>query len=91
MLIRIPKRFYDDCVQCETRVPVIVKETKAHYFIDPDTADHEFEGATIAETWSDFTSRAGYYETTLGFDEWVRPICYSAKATLVAIDKAGRG
>ena len=91
MLIRIPKRFYDDCIECETRVPTIVRETKAHYFIDPDTADPEFEGATVEETGSDFTSRARYYEDTLGFGDWVLPVCYSAKATLVAIDKAGRG
>ena len=32
---KIPKRFYDDHVQCcDLPAPAIIRETKAHYFID---------------------------------------------------------
>jgi len=77
-IIRIPKRFYDDCENCETGTPPIVRETKAHYFIDIDCALSLLE---------DFTSRAGVYEDATGFDAYSQPICASARATLVALAK----
>ena len=84
--IRIPKVFYDDCVECETRTPVIVHETKAHYWVDLDAADPGFPGETSVETWRDFITRADYYADPMGFDEYtVRTIVPSAKATKKAI------
>tara|TARA_R100000808_G_C2016717_1_gene66810 strand:- start:60 stop:329 length:270 start_codon:yes stop_codon:yes gene_type:complete len=86
MIIRIPKVFYNDCVDCETLVPPIVHETKAHYFIDTGKGDVE---ASAEETISDFISRADYYSENFGFDEWTKKtICPSARATLAAIKKA---
>ena len=77
-IIRIPKRFYDDCEDCETGTPPIVRETKAHYFVDIDC-----DPPLLA----DFISRADYYKDTFGFSPGVEGICYSARATLVALDK----
>ena len=87
MIIRIPKVFYNDCVDCETLVPPIVRETKAHYFIDTGRGDEE---ASAKETMADFISRADYYSDSFGFDEGTKmSICPSARATLAAIKKAG--
>ena len=77
-VIRIPKRFYDDCEDCGTGTPPIVRTTKAHYFVDIDCAFSLLE---------DFTSRAGVYQDSDGFDEYVLPICASARATLAALAK----
>jgi len=77
-VIRIPKRFYDDCEDCGTGTPPIVRTTKAHYFVDIDCAFSLLE---------DFTSRAGVYQDSDGFDEYVLPICESASATLAALAK----
>tara|TARA_R110002012_G_scaffold319222_1_gene539103 strand:+ start:83 stop:370 length:288 start_codon:yes stop_codon:yes gene_type:complete len=86
MIIQIPKVFYNDCVECETLVPPIIRETKAHYFIDTSIGDVE---ATAKETMGDFISRADYYSENIGFDEWTKiKICPSARATLAAIKKA---
>tara|TARA_R100000995_G_C3481168_1_gene123992 strand:+ start:1551 stop:1835 length:285 start_codon:yes stop_codon:yes gene_type:complete len=92
MIIRIPKVFYDDCVMCETLVPPIIRETKAHYFIDTSKAANEYycEGETAEETMGDFISRAHYYSENFGFCEGTKiRICPSARATLAAIEKAG--
>ena len=89
MIIRIPKRFYDDCNDCETRTPPIVRETKAHYFIDWDKADPSFDDG-VEETRRDFMSRANYYADPFGFDSYVMPICKSAQATLKAIKAAAQ-
>tara|TARA_R110000824_G_scaffold66183_6_gene171867 strand:- start:140 stop:385 length:246 start_codon:yes stop_codon:yes gene_type:complete len=77
-IVKIPKRFYDDCEDCETGTPPIVRETKANYFIDIDCDPALLE---------DFTTRASVYEDPAGFDPYCRPICASARATLVALDK----
>lgn len=88
MIKRIPKRFYDDCVDCETLVPQIVKETKAHYFIDTSKGDSSMntDGTSMnAEaTMADFISRAKYYSDEFGFDG-CSGICKSAEATLRAL------
>lgn len=84
--IRIPKVFYDDCVECDSPTPVIVKATKAHYFVSLEHADPDFPELDSVGTWADFTSRAEYYADPLGFDEHVmRTIVPSARATLRAI------
>ena len=92
MIIRIPKVFYNDCVECETLVPPIIRETKAHYFIDTSSGANVpyFEGeVTAKETMGDFISRAHYYSENFGFCEGTKiRICPSARATLAAIKKA---
>ena len=90
MEIKIPKRFYDDCVEAETFVPLIVRHTKAHYVIDIQQADPDEPAGSAAATMADFISRAEYYADPLGFTPEVRPITQSAKATLAAMDKAVR-
>ena len=75
-IIRIPKLFYDDCEDCETGTPPIVRETKAHYFVDIDCDPELLE---------DFTSRAALYRAPTGFDACCLPICRSARATLAAL------
>jgi len=75
MIKRIPKRFYDDCRECETLVPPIVRETKAHYFVD----------VSDKETMADFLGRARYYEDEWYFSDGAGGICKSAKATLRAL------
>ena len=84
MIKRIPKRFYDDCIECDTLVPALVRQTRAHYYIDTDVGDGD---ATAKETMADFISRARYYSDEDGFDQHVRGICKSAGATLIAIDE----
>jgi hypothetical protein len=81
MIIRIPRRFLDDCADCETGTPVIVRTTRQHYYIDPDQSD--------PADMEDFASRAKYYADPIGFDAYVQPICRSAAATLTALTKAG--
>jgi len=85
MIKRIPKRFYDDCIDCETLVPTIERETASHYFIDTDAGDGD---ATAKETMGDFISRARYYADEQGFDVYVHGICKSAAATLRALGEA---
>jgi uncharacterized protein YqkB len=80
-VIRIPKRFYDDCEDCETQTPPIVKKTKRHYFVDIDCED--------PDVMLDFKSRAELYCETLGWSDPKEtiPICLSARATMAAILK----
>jgi hypothetical protein len=84
---KIPKRFYDDCIDCDTLVPPIVRETQSHYFVDISQGDSNVPGATAAETMDDFISRAEEYSDEFGFDSYVRGICKSAGATLRALGK----
>ena len=85
MIKRIPKRFYDDCRDCETPVPARVRETSTHYFVDTDVSEDEV--FTAEETMDDFISRAVYYADEQGFDTspFIRGICKSAAATLRAL------
>ena len=80
-LIRIPKRFFDDCTNCETGTPVVDRETKSHYFVDmwaDETAS------------ADFVSRAWLYEDSQHFSGGeVGGICASARATLRALAAHG--
>jgi hypothetical protein len=85
-IVKITKRFYDDCVDCETAVPPIVRETKAHYFIDTDRPDPKWgEPITAQETLDDFKSRALYYSDPEGFEPGYLGLIASAKATLKAM------
>jgi len=87
-LIRIPKVYYDDHIQCEQEAPPIERETKSHYFISSEKVlcedDIEKKGMT---TLDDLYSRAKCYEDQLGFDPDYWGLCRSAKHTVIAIDK----
>lgn len=75
VLIRIPKRFLDDHLERDLPTPGIVRETKAHYFI-------ESRDPAIGELAND----ARHYAE--GLDEAPLGIVLSAKATLRAIQRA---
>ena len=73
-LIRIPKRFPDDHLERALPTPEIVRETKSHYFIDPDDA-------VLGELADD----ARHYVD--GLDDTPRGLIASARATLRALGK----
>ncbi len=77
-IIRIPKRFFDLCENCETKTPPVVRETKAHYFVDMDCDPAHLE---------EFISRARVYVNFHSLDEYERPVYVSARATLSALAK----
>jgi hypothetical protein len=75
--IRIPKIFYNDHRDRDLPSPVVVNESKSHYWID--ASDHD-----ISELLSDAT----YYSTSVGWSEqWdsIRGLVYSARATVKAL------
>ena len=76
--IRIPKRYYIDHVECDCEAPVIVRETKHHYYID----------ATENDAMAEFRSRALEYADDIGGDysrNGYGGLVLSARATLSAI------
>ena len=75
--IRIGKRLYDDHCERDLIAPTIIRETKAHYFIDG--ADNE----ALRELWSD----AEYYKDNQWFEPEYFGLCRSASATFNAICK----
>ena len=79
-LIKIPKRFYDDHYERDLESPLIVKETKTHYWISADD-EHLNELYTDAEFYS-----APYVDARPGDYLW--GIVVSARATVKAIEKA---
>jgi hypothetical protein len=92
-IVRVPRRFYDDCVDCGTRTPPVVKKTKRHYWVDLSKADPDYDGpdggdTTAENTLSDFTSRADLYADAANYDNEYRYLQQSAKATLAALTAA---
>lgn len=79
-LVRIPKKFYDDCVHYDDyEYPSVLNETKTHYWINvlEDKAKTK-----------ELIGRADFYSD---FKEWgpqYHSLVRSARATLKAIDKA---
>ena len=73
---RIPKRYYNDHVECDCEAPEIIRETKAHYFISAD------ETPELAELRDRATS---YAEENDDYWENCRGIVISARATLKVI------
>ena len=72
-VVRIPKCFVDDHVERECPTPVIVRETKNHYFI----------AAINCDGWRDLVSDAEFYTDPYGPDaEGLEGLKKSAKATL---------
>jgi hypothetical protein len=75
--VRIPKIFYNDHRDRDLPSPVVVNESKSHYWIDASDPD-------ISELLSDAT----YYSTSVGWSEqWdsIRGLVYSARATVKAL------
>ncbi len=92
--VRIPKRFYDDCVNCDVEdLPPYYKETKNYYVISK--IRDEFAGCDYSDLhgkqMNELISRAIYYADNTGFDlsdGYMRGIVLSARATLKALHKA---
>ena len=92
--VHIPKRFYDDCVQCDVYyLPPIVKELKNHYVISK--IRDEFAGCDTSSTCgkqiNELIGRAIFYCENTSFDlgePFMRGIVLSARATLKALYNA---
>tara|TARA_R100000149_G_C5859337_1_gene125684 strand:- start:551 stop:817 length:267 start_codon:yes stop_codon:yes gene_type:complete len=80
---RIPKRYYQDHVDCDCVAPKIIKETKTHYIIDATENDAMTELRQRAEMYAD-TTFPDYWE-----NGW-QGVVLSAKATLKVIGKGPR-
>lgn len=75
---KIPKRYYDDHVECDCEAPAIIKETKQHYYID----------AAETPELAELRSRAQDYADDIGGDycrNGYGGIVASARATLKVI------
>lgn len=83
--IKITKCFYEDHVARDLPAPAIVRETKAHYFIDANS-EHLSEllsdAAFYADPWS-------YPDAEFG--SWLAGLVRSAKATERAIENHLKG
>ncbi|ANS05813.1 hypothetical protein [uncultured Mediterranean phage] len=78
-MIKIPKRYYDDHNECaDEDSPQILKETKAHYYVDN----------TPCPEWDEFVSRCEFYAADpVNVDGWhLWPVIRSARATIKAIN-----
>ena len=80
-MIRIPKVFYDDHVECcDLPAPPIAKQTKSHYWIDENHPDLP-ELLNNAEHYSDCAGIGWDFDGMLGMQS-------SARATVKAIHNA---
>tara|TARA_R110002020_G_scaffold221264_3_gene429283 strand:+ start:131 stop:394 length:264 start_codon:yes stop_codon:yes gene_type:complete len=80
--IKIPMRYYDDHIACDCIAPKIIRQTKQHYFIDPtENTDEMAEFRSRLELYADSYCTPDYWESCRG-------IVLSARATLVALNKA---
>ena len=74
-IYRIPRRYYQDHVDCGCEAPAIVKATKQHFFIS----------AEETEELAELRSRASYYGALGGFVDGYNGLVASARATLKVI------
>ena len=77
-IYRIPKRYYDDHVECDCEAPPILKKSKQHYWISAEETPALQELRSRAEMYAD-TTFPDYWENGC------RGIVLSAKATLKII------
>ena len=80
---RIPKRYYQDHVDCDCIAPTVIREPKNYYIID----------ATENEAMTELRQRAEMYADTTFPDYWEhgwQGVVLSAKATLRVIGKGPR-
>lgn len=76
-VIKTPRLFWEDCVNCDCDVPSAVKKTKSHVWIEEDDAISELiDRATM---YADH--RNGYWDESRG-------LVLSARATLKSINEA---
>jgi len=80
-MIRIPRRFYDDHFDRDLDSPAILKETKAHYWIDrTDPATRELLSDAL------FYGQPDHFDWS---DSSLRGLIISARATATAINAPG--
>jgi len=77
-LVRIPQRFIIDCSDCDCEVPDPVHSTKKHFWISTKRDD----------LMDELIGRALLYSNTMGWNQEVLGLCYSARFTLIALAKA---
>lgn len=77
ILLRLPRRFYDDHEMRDLPTPSAVRKTKRHVFVLPDDP-------RLPELLSDALS----YSDSGDFDPCYRGLCMSACATVAAIQDA---
>tara|TARA_Y100000588_G_C13450963_1_gene584059 strand:+ start:47 stop:289 length:243 start_codon:yes stop_codon:yes gene_type:complete len=78
-MIRIPKRYYDDHIECaDEESPEVLRETKSHYYVDN----------TPGPEWAEFVSRCEFYAADPANVDgaYCQPIIRSARATMKAIN-----
>jgi len=78
MLIKLPKRFFQDHKERDLDTPTVVKENSRNVWVnanDPHLAELRADADYYSDMWD-----------IGGFDQWVFGLARSAKATLKAID-----
>ena len=78
MLIKLPKRFFQDHKERDLETPVIGKENSRNVWVnanDPYLAELKADADYYSDMWD-----------MGGFDKWVFGIARSAKATVKAIE-----
>ena len=80
MLIKLPKRFFQDHKERDLDTPTVVKENSRNVWVNANDP-HLAELRADADYYSDMWDMGG-------FDQWVFGIARSAKATVEAIEKS---
>ena len=78
MLIKLPKRFFQDHKERDLDTPTVVKENSRNVWVNANDR-HLAELRADADYYSDMWDMGG-------FDQWGFGIARSAKATIKAID-----
>lgn len=79
VLIKLPKRFFQDHQERDLDTPGVVKETKTHVWVNANDP-HLSELKEDAQYYSDMWDMGS-------FDKWLFGICTSAKATVKALEQ----
>lgn len=80
MLIKLPKRFFEDHKERDLDTPTVVKENSRNVWVDASDP-HLAELKEDAQYYSDLWDMGS-------FDRWLFGICTSAKATVKALEKS---
>lgn len=78
MLLKLPKRFFEDHRERDLDTPIVVKQNSSYVWVD-QSDPHLAELKSDADYYSDMWDIGG-------FDKWLFGICRSAKATVKAIE-----
>ena len=79
-MYRIPKRYYQDHVDCDCEAPAIIKATKQHFFISTEETEELAELRSRAQHYVDMGAMGA-------FDPGFSGLVASARATLKIIGK----